>query len=403
MNTSSELTQDLAALFHSHLGVTFPMCALAVMHQGQVVLDQAWGQCEGWRANPETLFDIASLSKLFTTSAFLSYVSLGKIGLDDPLVSVLPDFGKHGARAVEGGQDPHSLQRLALDASLQGQTVDPSQVTFRHLLTHTSGLPAWRDVFSVAGSAPFPPEWHRPLEGKARWAQALPALYQYPFVDHPGRRVIYSDIGLILLGHALEVISGLALEQVIQVQVLGPLGLSRTLFNPVQQGFARLDEIAPTELDLRWRQRRVWGEVHDENACALGGVAGHAGLFSTAMDVALFGQAWLSEPHKMGIDARLARLAKSELACTDDVRRGLGFVIKSHQNASAGDHFSPQTFGHTGFTGTTLWVDPDRHCVVACLTNGIYAGRAQHAPHTFRRLLHDLIAHSMDFGGVGMK
>jgi CubicO group peptidase (beta-lactamase class C family) len=241
------------------------------------------------------------------------------------------------------------------------------------------------------------------LEGKARWAQALPALYQYPFVDHPGRRVIYSDIGLILLGHALEVISGLALEQVIQVQVLGPLGLSRTLFNPVQQGFARLDEIAPTELDLRWRQRRVWGEVHDENACALGGVAGHAGLFSTAMDVALFGQVWLSEPHKMGIDARLARLAKSELACTDDVRRGLGFVIKSHQNASAGDHFSPQTFGHTGFTGTTLWVDPDRHCVVACLTNGIYAGRAQHAPHTFRRLLHDLIAHSMDFGGVGRK
>lgn len=392
MNTSPELAKNLEALFHAHAGVTFPMCALAVMHQGQVVVNQAWGQCEGLHANPETLFDIASLSKLFTTTAFLGYVSLGKIGLDDPLVSVLPDFGQYGARSIEGGQDPHTLQRLALDASLQGQGVDPSQVTFRHLLTHTSGLPAWRDVFSVAGPVPFPPEGRMPLESQARWAQALPALYQYSFVDHPGRRVIYSDIGLMLLGHALEVISGMALEQVIQMQVLGPLGLSRTLFNPVQQGFAHRDEIAPTELDLRWRQRRVWGEVHDENACALGGVAGHAGLFSTAMDVAVFGQAWLSEPQKMGIDARLAALAKSELACTEDVRRGLGFVIKSAHNASAGDHFSPQTFGHTGFTGTTLWVDPDRQCVVACLTNGVYAGRAQHAPHAFRRRLHDLLA-----------
>jgi CubicO group peptidase (beta-lactamase class C family) len=392
MNTCPELAKDLAALFHAHAGVTFPMCALAVTHQGQVVVHQAWGQCEGLRAKPETLFDIASLSKLFTTTAFLRYVSLGQIGLDDPLVSVLPDFGRHGARSIEGGQDPHNLQRLALDASLQGQTVDPSLVTFRHLLTHTSGLPAWRDVFSVAGPVPPPPEWHRPLEAKARWAQALPALCQYPFVDQPGRRVIYSDIGLILLGQALEEIAGMALEQAIQVQVLAPLGMSRTLFNPVQKGLVHLDDIAPTELDMRWRQRRVWGEVHDENACALGGVAGHAGLFSTAMEVAVFGQAWLSAPQKMGIDARLATLAKTQLACTQDERRGLGFVIKSHQNASAGDHFSLQSFGHTGFTGTTLWVDPDRQCVVACLTNGVYAGRAHHAPHAFRRRLHDLLA-----------
>jgi CubicO group peptidase (beta-lactamase class C family) len=126
------------------------------------------------------LFDIASLTKLFTTTAFLAYVSRGHIGLDDSLVSVLPGFGLSGSRAIEGGQDPHSLQRLALDVSLQGQTVDPSCVTFRHLLTHTSGLPAWRDVYAVAGPVPMPPQMHQPLDGQARWAKAMPVLYHYP-------------------------------------------------------------------------------------------------------------------------------------------------------------------------------------------------------------------------------
>jgi CubicO group peptidase (beta-lactamase class C family) len=148
-------------------------------------------------------------------------------------------------------------------------------------------------------------------------------------------------------------------------------------------------------MDLRWRQRRVWGEVHDENACGLGGVAGHAGLFATAMDVARFGQAWLDAPEQLGVDAELAAQAKTAQAVTDDVRRGLGFVIKSHHNASAGDLFSEDTFGHTGFTGTTLWVDPQRELVVSCLTNGLYLGRAAHAPHVFRRELHDLLAQSL--------
>jgi CubicO group peptidase (beta-lactamase class C family) len=167
------------------------------------------------------------------------------------------------------------------------------------------------------------------------------------------------------------------------------------MFNPVQSAGVPLAQIAPTELDLRWRQRRVWGEVHDETACALGGVAGHAGLFSTAMDVAQFGQAWLQDPAQLGVDEDLAKQALSQQACTDDVRRGLGFVIKSLVNASAGDLFSPRSFGHTGFTGSTLWVDPDRRLVVSCLTNGIHAGRADHAPHAFRRELHDLIAQSV--------
>jgi CubicO group peptidase (beta-lactamase class C family) len=382
----------LNALMARHVGLTFPSCSLAVLHRGQLLTHGAWGASEGLAATTDTLFDIASISKLFTTTVFLHLVSSGLVGLDDPLCAVLPAFAQTGPRPIEGGQDPHTLQRLPSVPELAGQWVDPRGVTFRHLLTHTSGLPAWRDVYAIAGPRPFPPEAHRPLDGDGRWAQALPAIYRYPFIDQPGQRVVYSDIGLMLLGQAVQVVCRQPLEQVIETQLLRPLGLEHTMFNPVNSGRATLQQTAPTEMDLRWRQRRIWGEVHDENACGLGGVAGHAGLFATAMDVARFGQAWMDVPEPLGVDAELAAQAKTEQAVSDEVRRGLGFVIKSRHNASAGDRFSEDTFGHTGFTGTTLWVDPRRQCVVACLTNGVYFGRAAHAPHAFRRELHDLLA-----------
>ena len=392
---AAPLCLALNALMARHVGVTFPSCSLAVLYRGQPVAHGAWGESEGQAVSTETLFDIASISKLFTTTVVLRLVSSGRVGLDDALCGVLPAFAQSGQRSMEGGQDPHTLNRQAIEPELTGQRVDPRGVTFRHLLTHTSGLPAWRDVFAIAGPVPLPPEAHRPLYGDARWAKALPVILNYPFIDHPGQRVVYSDIGLMLLGQAVQVLYGQPLDQVIETQLLGPLGLRHTLFNPVQSGRATLAQTAPTEMDLRWRQRRVWGEVHDENACGLGGVAGHAGLFATAMDVARFGHAWLAEPECLGIDAELAAQAKTEQACTDDVRRGLGFVIKSRYNASAGDRFSEDTFGHTGFTGTTLWVDPQRELVVSCLSNGVYLGRSAHAPHAFRRELHDLLAQSL--------
>ena len=382
----------LDALMAQHVGSTFPCCALAAWRQGQSVVHRAWGHCEGQAASTETLFDIASITKLFTTTVFLRLVSLGLVALDDSLSEVLPAFAQIGPRPIEGGQDPHTLQRQPLEPDLAGQTVDPRLVTFRHLLTHTSGLPAWRDVFAIAGSVPFAPEAKRPLGGDARWAQALPVICNYPFIDQPGKRVVYSDIGFMLLGQAIEVLCAEPLAQVIENQLLSPLGLQQTMFNPVHSGCATLAQTSPTEMDARWRMRRVWGEVHDENACALGGVAGHAGLFATALDVARFGQAWLAEPERLGVGSALAMQAKTEQAVSDDVRRGLGFVIKSRLNASAGDLFNQDSFGHTGFTGTTLWVDPQRQWVVSCLTNGVHLGRAVHAPHAFRRQLHDLLA-----------
>ena len=397
------LHEALNALMVQHVGRTFPSCVLAVLHRGQVVVHQAWGETEKQAATIDTLFDMASITKLFTTTVFLQCVSQGRVGLDDPLYSVLPGFALSGPRPIEGGQDPHTLVRQRVDPALQGQMADPQQVTFRQLLTHTSGLAAWRDVFAVVGPVPnapniaptISPQSHAPVQAQARWAQAMAAINQYPFIDQPGQRVVYSDIGFMLLGQAVQALCGMPLDRAIQMYVLDPLGLKHTLFNPVQSGRVGVNHTAATELDLRWRQRRVWGEVHDENACAVGGVAGHAGLFATAMDVAQFGQAWLSASVSLGLDANLAAQALTEQAVTDDVRRGLGFVLKSHHNASAGDVFSEATFGHTGFTGTTLWVDPRRECVVACLTNGVYLGRAVHAPHAFRRQLHDLLALSI--------
>ncbi len=387
----------LETLIQENLDTVFPACALAVIKNGETVLDAGWGTVEGTPATSDTLFDLASVTKLFTVTAFLSFVSAGRVKLDDPLASIVPEFGALNPRTMDGGQDPHSKVRLPTPVDFIGKTIDPHRVTFRHLLTHTSGLPAWRDVYNAAGPAPTPPDQTDPIPRAQRWATGLQAIYAYPFIGIPGERVVYSDIGLILLGEATARLGNGTLDQVIQQRVLNPLQLSSPRFNPIHEGHITRERIAPTEDDPTWRKRRVWGEVHDENACGLGGVSGHAGLFAAARDVAVFGQAWLTQPEQaFGIDTALAQEAKREQAETDGMRRGLGFVIKAYEGASAGDLFSINTYGHTGFTGTSLWIDPDHQLVVACLTNSVYPGRGKPGTLEFRRAVHDLLAEALN-------
>lgn len=346
----------------------------------------------------DALFDLASVTKLFTTTAFLSLVSEGKTTLDTPLVAVIPEFGKKTPRPIDGGQDPHSKLPLPPQPEFEGQMVDPAKVTFHHLLTHTSGLPPWRDVFNMAGpvpTAPDIPDLHLP---EKRWQRALEALCEYPFVAQPDGVVRYSDIGLMLLGEAVSRLHGTPgnLEQAIQARVIAPLKLEDVMFNPVRSGRVPRGRVVPTELDETWRKRRAWGEVHDENACGAGGIAGHAGLFGSARSVALFGQAWLSAPTEtFGINPELAAAAKHEHAATHGQRRGLGFVLKARQDASVGDLFSANTYGHTGFTGTSLWIDPERELVVALMTNRVYYGRDNDPIHRFRREIHTLLAEGL--------
>lgn len=400
----------LEQVIRAHLGDTFPALALTVIKAGAVCLNAAWGWIDPdtreHPVQPDSLFDLASVSKLFTTTAFLSLVSENRVRLDDPLVQVIPEFGASGPRPLDGGQDPHTKILLPTPGAARHQTADPTRVTFYHLLTHTSGLAPWRDVFNAAGPAPLPPDRPDPIPRAERWNRALNALCHYPFVGQPGDHIVrYSDLGLMLLGEATtrlystspdsSAISAESLDEILRVRVFDPLHFASLTYNPLPNG-RRRTTIAPTENDPGWRGRRCWGEVHDENACGVGGVAGHAGLFGTACDVAALGQAWLDSDPRLNIAPDLRQRAIREREETDGMRRGLGWMIKAYEDASAGDRFSPDSYGHTGFTGTSLWIDPARSLVVACLTNRVYPGREKLGIHAFRRAVHDTLVEAME-------
>jgi CubicO group peptidase (beta-lactamase class C family) len=410
---SAAARDEIESIVHAKLGEVFPAAALTVVKDGAVLLNAAWGWIDPDKqqhpVRTDTIFDLASVTKLFTATSFLSLLDENNLTLDTPVVAVVPEFGASGARPMDGGQDPHTKVKLPTPEAVLGKHVDPARVTLRHLLTHTSGLAPWRDVFNAAGPAPASPDEKDPIPREERWRNGLRAICGYPFVGEPGEGIVrYSDLGLMLLGEAAARLhangtqhsvgtyrrvptQNADLEMAIKSRVLSPLGLESVRFNPVRNGIDR-NMTVPTEYDPTWRKRRVWGEVHDENACGVGGVAGHAGLFASARDVAALGQAWLENDARLKIPPELMGDARREHANTEGTRRGLGWMLKAAVDASAGDFFSLSSYGHTGFTGTSLWIDPERRLVVACLTNRVYPGRAHEGIHAFRRALHDTIA-----------
>ncbi len=374
---------DIDHLILSAIPEVTPSATLVVLHRGDVLWQGAWGD-----ATLQTLFDLASLTKLFTATAFLT---CAPEALHTSLVEWIPEFGEINPRQIDGGQDPHTKQTLPTPQHLVGQTVDPTDVTIWHLLTHTAGLPPWRDIYKTS-PPPTPPTEPDSLSRLERWQRGIERLCAVNFVDTVGTAVHYSDIGFMLLGEVVARLDDGDLAQAIYTHVLEPIELSNTLFNPVRDHHRALQNIAPTEMDTTWRKRRVWGEVHDENACGVGGVAGHAGLFGTAADVARFGQMWLERVH----DGAIWREAVQQQVETDDERRGLGWMLPSvHRASSAGDLMSRQAFGHTGFTGTSLWVDPTRELVVAFLTNRVYVGRERPGIFELRRAVHDAVVRSI--------
>ena len=342
----------------------------------------------------ESLFDLASVSKLIVETSFLALVDGGAIALESRLVDVIPEFGRVNPRAIGSGQDPHTRAFLPVEPQYRDSAVDPARVTFKHLLTHTSGLPPWRSVYLLAGDRPPPPPTHVARYDEGRWRRGLKAMADFPFAGNIGDAVRYSDIGIMLLGEAVARLHGRRLDLAVNDLVLAPLELDSFAYNPMRNGVPR-ERIAPTELDNHWRHRRAWGEVHDENACGLGGIAGHAGLFATARDVARFGQAWLSGDKRLAISADLRQRATSQQAL-GQLRLGLGWMLKAENDSSAGERHSSSSYGHTGFTGTSLWIDPERELVSAVLTNRVYHGRADEGIQVFRRAIYDLIVESID-------
>ena len=388
----------LNRLIEKRLPQTFPALSVCVIYQGEPVLHDAWGwidpETRHREVSAESLFDLASVSKLIVETSFLVLVDAGKVSLDSRLVDVLPEFGRLSPRAIGSGQDPHTRNFLPVEALYRGGTVDPADVTFRHLLTHSSGLPPWRSVYLLAADEPPPSPTPGQPYAAERWRRGLAAMVDFPFAGAIGETVRYTDIGIMLLGEAVARLQGCRLDQAVRELVLQPLDLSTFTYNPLINGI-RQDKIVPTEYDDHWRHRRAWGEVHDENACGVGGIAGHAGLFATAADVARFGQAWLTSDKRLAISRDL-RAAATRQQISGQFRLGLGWMLKANSDSSAGDRYSAESYGHTGFTGTSLWIDPARQLVCAVLTNRVYHGRDPDGIHAFRRAFHDLIVEAID-------
>jgi len=381
----------------SGVGCIFPAAVLHVRQGGTTIFERAYGYLDPETGHRPTqagsLFDLASLTKLFTATTFIRLVEAGRVTLTTPVAEVLPEFA--GRRPIGPSEDPLASATIPPDPQFAGQEVDAGTVTFWHLLTHTSGLAAWRSLYrEEAGSreqetgVPLP---HLvPAELRAR---RIGAIYrQYGFAYPPGARVVYSDLGFILLGEAIAHLAGVPLEVYLRRAVLEPLGLRKTTYNPLAHGISP-EEIVPTEF-CAWRHRRCMGEVHDENSASLGGVAGHAGLFSTAAEVAALGQLYLDGGIYNGVrllaPETVAEMVRVQVGGDEDPR-GLGWHQRSADYASSGHGFSPRSFGHTGFTGTSLWVDPDRELVVALLTNRVYYGRDPQPIMDLRPRLHDAV------------
>jgi CubicO group peptidase (beta-lactamase class C family) len=357
------------ALLQSALGVVYPAAQLVIFHQGECVFNRAIG----WHdpaapAKPideNTRFDLASVSKLFTVAAFMRLVEAGKASLDQPVSTVLHNFA--GMRPIQPQPDPAGSGAFIDVVPPTTDTVDASLTTFRQLLTHTSGLPAWLPLWKEARAMQQEGVPADVIQQRMR-DRALQTAFAYP----AGRHVIYSDVGLIITGWAIEKIAGQPLDGVVREQVAQPLGLDSIRYSPIP-----CDRAAPTEYYAH-QGRRMCGEVHDENAWALNSVAGHAGLFSHARDVAAFGEAMRLS--LAGTSSFLKRETLQELtrlqAQDGDVRRGIGFALWSPNPQAMSHALSQSAFGHLGFTGTALWIDPERALTFACLTNHIYYGRA---------------------------
>lgn len=365
------------SLVEQNLGVAFPTAQIQVRVRGEIVHARAFGyldpETQTQATNAATRFDLASVSKLFTTAAFMALVEEGHAALDQRVSEIFPEFS--GTREIAPYPDPLHPGELIEVAPAVGERANASPVTFRHLLAHNSGLPAWLPLWKMDSRE-----------------QMRDAVFSTAFAYPTGTRVVYSDLGLILLGWAIEKIAGAPLDAVVRGRVTVPLALPTVSYGPI--GCAN---VAPTEFYTHQR-RRMCGEVHDENAWALGGVAGHAGLFATAHDVAAFGEMFWRGGAPLLKQQTVAEMTRMQ-AQDGAVRRGVGFLLWSPDPNASNYPLSERAYGHLGFTGTSLWIDPARELVCACLTNRVYYGRGGPDYMTpFRRALNRTLVEILDAG-----
>ena len=372
----------------------FPAASIAVTHSGRLVILKAFGKHvyegdlegapslsrslrQGGDVDVTTLFDLASVTKAVatTTMAMILY-ERGMLELDAPVSGTIPEFLTDDARRRD--------------------------VTFRMLLAHSSGLPAYEKLFQKAGGR----------------HELLHAAFTVPLMAIPGTRAEYSDIGFIILGVALERIAGESLDAFCRREIFGPLGMPHTTFNPPRELRVKIPPTADERLDggagaparkvptlseqssesqskprSTFRKRIIQGEVQDENAFVLGGVAGHAGLFSTAEDIARFAHVMLSGGTPIVRPDTVALFTRRE-SIPAGTSRALGWDTPSAPSQS-GMYFGPNSYGHLGYTGTSLWIDPDRRLSITLLTNRTWPDCSSHAIKQVRPRLHDAVIEAL--------
>ncbi|MFQ5878178.1 MAG: serine hydrolase domain-containing protein [Acidobacteriota bacterium] len=338
----------IADLLEAHVSLgDFPGASYLVAEGSRVLAEGAVGHAvlvpRAIRASPRTLYDLASLTKPLATALLAARLrSEGRLRFDDAVASHLPGWG---ARGFE----------------------DRAEITLLDLLTHRSGLPAWKPLYLHASDGPG----------------YLARLNEIPLVRPPRHGVEYSDLGYIVLGFVLQEVAGGPLDRLFARQASAPLGLRDLLYRPpaslrpriaaTETGNARERDLAAPEGRgyNGWRREVIWGQVHDLNAHTLGGVAGHSGLFGTARDVfALAGEFLSGRGRVVPDDQREMFRANLTAGCAQD--RSIGFQLATTPGCSAGPALSRRSFGHVGFTGTSLWIDPESRRVYVLLTNRVH-------------------------------
>jgi CubicO group peptidase (beta-lactamase class C family) len=328
-------------------GGAAPGGSLAVGRYGRIVYMKGYGRQDTAKSSAavdeNTMYDMASLTKVIaTTTASMILEEQGLLDLDRTVASYLPEFN----------------------------APDKAPITMRMLVTHRGGLEAFAALY-------------KQFKGREQYLAQINAR---PLKSQPGTETVYSDWDLILTQLVIERVTGQTLDRFVTEKVFGPLGMTSTMFTPDSAQF--FSRIAPTEIDTA-RGGLVHGKVHDENAWAMGGVSGHAGLFSTAHDLTIFAQMLLNGGEYNGVRiVKPATLARWTAPQSRTSSRALGWDTPS-KGSSAGKYFSPRSFGHTGFTGTSIWIDPERGLFVILLTNRVDPTRDNNKHVPLRRAVAD--------------
>ncbi len=333
----------------------FPGAQVLIWKDGKTIYNKSYGHFTYDKNSPEvnnsTLYDLASVTKVIaTTTATMICYDRKLFSLDDPVVKYIPEFGVNGK----------------------------DNITIKNLLLHNTGLPAWKKFYEFCSSAD----------------DVLKDIYSSKLEYPTGEKTVYSDLGIITLAKIIEKVTGKNFDVFCKDEIFDPLKMNSTLFNPPD---SLKKFCAPTEIDNYWRNRLLQGEVHDETSAMLNGVAGHAGLFSTASDIAKLMAVLVNNGKLNGksfINPETIKLFTTRYS--DQSSRALGWDTKSETGSSAGDFFSPNSFGHTGYTGTSVWIDPERKLFVVFLTNRVYPIRENTKILKVRPELHNAVIESIE-------